>query len=100
MPTIMEKIEVQNCTTMKPLNNMKQTAIQELIDWAVSLQYNQQQCTDWIVIKNKAESLLEMEKQQIIDAANLPIKDRWYVATKYSNCGEQYYSKTYVKSNI
>ena len=43
---------------------MKKTTIQELIDWAISLQYNQQHCTDWIVIKDKAESLLEMEKQQ------------------------------------
>lgn len=76
---------------------MKKTAIQELIDWAISLQYNQQQCTDWIVIKNKAESLLEMEKQQILAAANIPFKDRGYDATKFSNIGEQYYSKTYGK---
>jgi hypothetical protein len=46
---------------------MKKTAVQELIDWAISLQYNQQQCIDWIVIKDKAESLLEMEKQQIMN---------------------------------
>ena len=51
-------------------------------------------------IQEFKEQALAMEKQQIIDAANLSIKDRWYVATKYSNCGEQYYSKTYVKSNI
>lgn len=44
------------------------SAMQELIDWATSLQYNQHQCIDWIVIKNKAESLLETEKQQIINA--------------------------------
>ena len=37
-------------------------AMQELIDWAVSLQYNQQQCIDWMVIKNKAEQLLEKEE--------------------------------------
>jgi hypothetical protein len=36
--------------------------MQELIDWATSLQYNQQQCIDWITIKNKAEQLLEKEK--------------------------------------
>ena len=46
------------------------------------------------------EQAKEMHKQEIIDAANLPIKDRWYDATKFSNVGEQYYSKTYVKSNI
>lgn len=44
------------------------TAMQELIEWAISLQDKQQQCIDWIVIKNKAESLLEKEKEQIIDA--------------------------------
>lgn len=38
------------------------TAMQELIDWAISLQYNEQQCIDWMVIKNKAEQLLEAEK--------------------------------------
>ena len=33
MPTIMEKIEVQNCTTTKPLNNMtKQTAVEWLVE--------------------------------------------------------------------
>jgi len=36
--------------------------MQELIDWAKSLQYNQQQCIDWIVIKDKAEQLLEKEE--------------------------------------
>jgi hypothetical protein len=71
---------------------MKQSAIQELIDWAISLQYNQQQCTDWIVIKNKAESLLEMEKQQIIEAyEDVSTKDGEFLT------GEQYYNKTYVK---
>jgi len=52
---------------MKLMENRK-TAIQELIDWAISLQYEQQQCIDWIVIKEKLESLLEMEKQQIMNA--------------------------------
>ena len=36
-------------------------AMQELIDWAISLQFNQQQCIDWMVIKDKAEQLLEKE---------------------------------------
>ena len=47
---------------------MKKTAMQELINWAISLQYKQQQCIDWIVIKDKAESLLATEKEQIKDA--------------------------------
>ena len=41
---------------------------------------------------NKAK---EMEREQILAAANLSIKDRWYDATKFSNCGEQHYAKTY-----
>ena len=52
---------------MKLMENRK-TAMQELIDWAISLQYEQQKCIDWIVIKEKSESLLEMEKQQIMNA--------------------------------
>ena len=45
--------------------------MQELIDWAISLQYNQQQCIDWIVIKDKAEQLLEKEKikQETLEVA-------------------------------
>ena len=50
-------------------------AMQELIDWAISLQYNQQQCIDWIVIKDKAEQLKEIEKQQIKDAYNQGFRD-------------------------
>ena len=46
---------------------MKKTAMQELIDWAISLQYKQQQCIDWIVIKDKAESLLATEKEQRLE---------------------------------
>jgi hypothetical protein len=46
----------------------KQTALQALIEWAISLKDREQQCTDWIVIKHKAEELLLMEKEQIEDA--------------------------------
>lgn len=73
---------------------MKQTAIQELIDWAISLQYNQHQCIDWILIKDKAESLLEMEKEQIMKA----VYDA--MGTNFDpNMGraEKYYSETYSK---
>jgi hypothetical protein len=50
-----------------PKQKVMKTAMQELIDWATSLQYNQQQCIDWITIKNKAEQLLEKEepKQEV-----------------------------------
>ncbi len=46
----------------------KQTAVQAFIEWAISLKDREQQCIDWIVIKNKAEELLPMEKEQIVDA--------------------------------
>jgi hypothetical protein len=66
---------------------MKKTAMQELIDWAISLQHKQQQCIDWIVIKDKTESLLATEKEQIKDAyeqGDIQIVN-----------GEQYYKQTY-----
>jgi hypothetical protein len=69
------------------------TAVQELINWAISLQYNQHQCTDWIVIKDKAESLLEMEKQQIIDAFSRGAAEGLF-GDGASN-KEQYYNETY-----
>lgn len=45
----------------------QQTALQQLIEWAVSLKYNSQQCTDWICIKEKAEELLQNEKEQAFE---------------------------------
>ena len=51
-------------------NNMAQTAMQELINWAISLKDNEQQCVDWIVIKNKAEELLKLEKEQMHKCAS------------------------------
>ena len=41
-----------------------------------------------------------MEKEQIVDAVNLPSEKRWYNALLYNNSGEQYYHKTYETSNI
>jgi hypothetical protein len=60
-------------------------AMQELIDCAISLQYNQQQCIDWIVIKEKIEQLLEKEKikQETIEEA----------AEKYANDWEEIHPK-------
>jgi hypothetical protein len=43
----------------------QETAMQKMIDWAISQKDNEQQCIDWIVIKNKAEELLPMEKEQL-----------------------------------
>lgn len=47
---------------------MEQTAMQEMIEWAISLKDKEQQCIDWIAIKSKAEELLVLEKVQIITA--------------------------------
>jgi len=48
----------------------------------------------WYAILDKAK---EMEKQQIIDAVNLPREKRWYNALLYNNSGEQYYNEQYGK---
>jgi hypothetical protein len=39
----------------------------------------------------------EMEKQQIIDAVNLPKENRWYDAKLYNSSGEQYFNQTFKK---
>ena len=44
--------------------------------------------------KKHIEKAIELEKQQIINAANIPKEQRWY-EDKYNSCGEQYYSETY-----
>jgi phage anti-repressor protein len=75
---------------------MKKTAMQELIDWAISLQYKQQQCIDWIVIKDKAESLLAMEKEQIEDAYFIGGRD--IQINRYRGMHE-YYNETYGGNN-
>ncbi len=43
------------------------------------------------------EKAKEMEKEQIIDAVNLPSESRWYNALLYNNSGDQYYEKTFNK---
>jgi hypothetical protein len=67
----------------------KQTSMQEMIQWAISLKDKEQQCIDWIAIKSKAEELLEKEKEQIIDAAT------WGALSE--NNAEQYYNEKYNK---
>ena len=46
-------------------------------------------------MSKRIEQALAMEREQILAAANIPMKDRGYDATKFSNCGEQHYAKTY-----
>ena len=69
----------------------QQTAMQKIIEWAISLKDKEQQCIDWIVIKNKAEELLPMEKEQMHKCASFwrgkeneiekPIFDLYYKET-------------------
>ena len=77
---------------------MKQTAVEWLAKEIWKRGPIGEDTPTWL--KELYEQAKAMEKQQIIDAANIPMKDRWYDATKFSNIGEQHYSKTYVKSNI
>lgn len=50
----------------------------------------------WDEVREIIQQALELEKQQIIDAANIPKEQRWY-DNKYDSCGEQYYFETYKK---
>jgi predicted kinase len=77
-------------------NKMKQTAIQWLMEELESYGDRQHCKLEWEDLESLIQQALEKEKNQIIDAANIPFKDRGYDATKFSNIGEQYYSKTYV----
>lgn len=75
---------------------MKQTAMQELIERLESLskKYHNGGLLTAIEIAN---SLLEVEKQQIIDAYWNAYKENQYSGDKVA---EEYYQETYVKSNI
>lgn len=69
----------------------QQTAMQEFIEWAISLKDKEQQCIDWICIKSKAEELLPMEKEQIVKAWMATDNELQRIAA------EQYYIETYAK---
>jgi hypothetical protein len=66
----------------------KQTALQALIEWAISLKDREQQCTDWIVIKRKAEELLQMEKEQHKRTYHAKLNTHYFDF-------EHYYNETY-----
>ncbi len=51
---------------------------------------------DESLVQDRLNLAIEIEKQQIIDAANIPKEQRWY-EDKYNSCGEKYYSETYNK---
>ena len=72
-------------------SDLSQTALQQLIEWATLLKNNSQQCTDWICIKEKAEELLQMEKEQI---------SKGYMSGLIDGMNQQpkeYYNETYGK---
>jgi hypothetical protein len=67
-----------------------QTAMQEFIEWVISLKDKEQQCIDWICIKSKSEDLLTKEKEQIKDAywngtVDMEKKDALADAEKFYN---------------
>lgn len=88
----MEKIEVQNFITTKPMES-KQTAV----EWLVNELENHHIKID---IKNTVayQQAKEMEKEQIMDAHNNG--QRVYADITFFNESEQYYNETYETSNI
>lgn len=81
-------------------SDLSQTALQQLIEWATLLKNNSQQCTDWICIKEKAEELLQMEKEQIMKSfksARIPYKYDADLRLNGFEDAEHYYNETYGK---
>jgi uncharacterized iron-regulated membrane protein len=70
------------------------TAVEWLNQQIVDRQNGDGNSISWDEILEQAKA---MEKEQIIDAINLPSEKRWYNALLYNNSGEQYYNKTYGK---
>jgi hypothetical protein len=78
--------------------------MQTAVEWLVNELENHHVFHD---IKNTVayQQAKEMEKQQIIDAVNIPREKRYYNALLYNNSGallynnsgEQYYNETYGK---
>jgi hypothetical protein len=82
---------------------MEQTAVDWFFEQLTEVDYN---CINKTFLQNNNslagyrlrelyEQAKEMEKQQIIDAINLPREKRWYNALLYNNSGEQYYNETF-----
>ena len=68
---------------------MKQTAMQELIDFIKTKRYNTNGVT---LCEQKAQQLLEKEKQQIIEAVEYDSQERKEIGMLI---GEQYYNQTF-----
>jgi len=73
------------------MNEVKITALQMLIFWGDEMmQEHPMKLLSFADAIDKAEELLEMEKEQIIDAWDLSRRDIDYPAD-----GQQYYKETY-----
>ena len=77
-------------------SDLSQTALQRLIKWAESLKHSTQQCTDWICIKEKAEGLLQLEKEQAFQMFKAG-QDSMEEGGKNF---EQYYNETYGNEGV
>ena len=65
------------------------TAMQELIEWGDKMLLNNpQKILGFAEVIDKAEELLEKEKEQIINACNSAFEDK-------TTWGERYYNQTY-----
>ncbi len=80
-------LKMQKYITIKHLKNKTMTAV----EWF----YQRILAKD---IQEVFEQAKEMEKQQIIDAANLAVNE-WFDIINYNSLGEQYYNETYDKTN-
>ena len=69
----------------------KQTAVELLVERLTELG------VDLLSHNLEIQQAKAMEKEQIVDAVNLPKEERWYDAKLYNSSGEQYYNKIYEK---
>ena len=85
--------KVSDFNKSQPAVKVKQTAVEWLVDKVTDMIHE----SNHLELVSLLEQAKEMEKEQIVDAANLPKDKRWYNSEKYNNCGEQYYNETYNK---
>ena len=79
---------------------MKKTAMRELIDFIENQEYNflnKEQLESCNKIKTKAIELLEIEKQQIVDANIEGMEFIPVDPSRYQEDAEQYYNELYGK---
>ena len=75
---------------------MKQTALQTLIEWGDRMMKEQpMKLLSFADAIDKAEELLEMEKEQIIDSFGIGAHYKSTSLIGYHSMAEQYYNETY-----